>query len=187
MAHLIKAAGHAQATIVSCPARARATGEEITGFSGGPLPLLMETALRGSPCFLGAVAFLRRFRRLGERDALTHGWEVLAAAVATGEPIAYYPYALWESGADGGSEVLDEAARLKQQYQLRQYVAQIPPAQWSPRQLSLLLTATQHLQAQGAAARGRMEQEQAHSAQLQVRLRDGLGQLHATHAALEQG
>ena len=71
-------------------------------------------------------------------------------------------------GGEEGNGDLDEAARLKQQYQLRQYVAQIPPAQWSPRQLSLLLTAAQHLQAQVAAARGRMEQEQAHSAQLQV-------------------
>ena len=65
----------------------------------------METGLRGSPCFLGTVAFLRRFRRLEERDALTHGWEVLAAAVATGEPIAYYPYPLWESGERKGTGI----------------------------------------------------------------------------------
>ena len=81
-------------------------------------------------------------------------------------------------------------------------MAQIPPAQWSPRQLSLLLTAAQHLQAQVAAApappsphpivaeladlRGRMEQEQARTAQLQVQLLECDGQLEGTQAALEE-
>ena len=41
-------------------------------------------------------------------------------------------------------------------------------------------------QGQLQATHAALEQEQAHSAQLQVQLRDGHGQLQATHAALEQ-
>ena len=145
VAHLVKAASHAQASIVCCPSRSRTTGEEIAGFSGGPLPRLIEAPLRRETRFFGAVSFLRQFRRLEDYDALTYGWEILGAALATGERITYYPYPLYESSIDSESTTLDEATRLKQQYQLRQYVAQIPPAQWSKRQLSLLLMATQQL------------------------------------------
>ena len=118
---------------------------------GGPLPRLMETALREGTCFLGAVRILRRFRRLEDHDVLTHGWEVLAAVLVTGGPMAHYPYPLYEAEAAGTA--LDEAGRVKQQYQLRQYVAQIPQGEWSKRQLALLLMATQQLQAQVAAPR----------------------------------
>jgi O-antigen biosynthesis protein len=145
VAHLVKAASHAQASIVCCPLRSRSTGEEIAGFSGGPLPRFIESPLRQGTCFLGAVSFLRQFRRLEDYDALTYGWEILAAALATGERITYYPYPLYESSTDSESTILNEATHLKQQYQLRQYVAQIPPSQWSKRQLSLLLMATQQL------------------------------------------
>ena len=38
VAELVRAAGHAQAAIVSCPARARATGEEIPASRGARCP-----------------------------------------------------------------------------------------------------------------------------------------------------
>jgi hypothetical protein len=107
---------------------------------------------------------------------------------------------------------LAEPARLKQQYQLRQYVGQIPPAQWSPRQLALLLMATQQLLAQGTGPRtGFAEPADAERAkaaeelaqlraahdqvqaelraahdQAQAELRAGHDQVQVTQAALEQ-
>ena len=96
---------------------------------------------------------MREFRYLEEVDADTEGDEIIWAALATGESIAYYPYPLGErrrAAAMNGDS--DHASRLKRQYQMRQFLAHIPPSRWSRRQLHMLLVALQQLQSPTSAA-----------------------------------
>ena len=141
----VKAARQSAAVLVACPRREGPSGQ-VTGFPEGPLPSLLLSPPPGPACLLAAVAFLRDSPHLEDYDGQTGGWELLAAAMATGQPVVCYPYPLYHGGAM--AEPDSEAVRLKRQFQLRSYVAQIPPARWSTRQLHMLLMATQHLQAQ---------------------------------------
>jgi hypothetical protein len=71
------------------------------------------------------------------RDLQALNWQILAAAIATGQTIAYYPYPLHLS--DAVSDLIIPPEQLpKERYYLRQYLSQIEPEKWTQRQLHLL-------------------------------------------------
>jgi len=72
----------------------------------------------------------------------------------------------------------------KQQYYLRQYLAQIPPAEWAPRQLYMLMAALQHLNEKLPSQQ--VITVNAHHSHVLERLREKEQKLHETHEKLHQ-
>lgn len=107
---------------------------------------LLQSNEIGDACSLFKVEFLKRFRHPARKDGKTHDWCILAAAIATGEPIVHYPYPLYEYRMRHDSMIQD-AVWSKERYYLRQYLAEIPPEKWTKRQIYMLMTALQQLQA----------------------------------------
>jgi glycosyltransferase involved in cell wall biosynthesis len=146
-------AAYAGTVIVCSPELAHDTSETITGPFGTYVPGLIREGRSANGFLLVSLKFLREFPYPEEVVADTEGDEIIWAALATGESIAYYPYPLGErrraASTTGDS---DHASRLKRQYQMRQFLAQIPPSRWSRRQLHMLLAALQHLQSPTSAA-----------------------------------
>ena len=141
-------------TAIVCSAELRHdTSETITSPVGTYVPGLIREGGSARGFLLVSLKFLREFPYLEDVDADTEGDEIIWAAMATGERIAYYPYPLGErrraASTTGDS---DHASRLKRQYRMRQFLAQIPPSRWSRRQLHMLLAALQHLQSPTSAA-----------------------------------
>jgi hypothetical protein len=141
-------------TAIVCSAELRHdTSETITGPVGTYVPGLIREGGNARGFLLVSLKFLREFPYLEDVDADTEGDEIIWAAMATGERIAYYPYPLGErrraASTTGDS---DHASRLKRQYRMRQFLAQIPPSRWSRRQLHMLLAALQQLQSPTSAA-----------------------------------
>ena len=146
---LVTAASRSGAAIVSFP-RSHVGGKGDLGAGVSSVPGLLATELDENTCHLVSMSLLREYRYLEDSDALTHGWEVVAAALATGALLVHYPYPLCES-TPGSSVRTGPAQQFKQRHKLRQYLAQIPSGRWSQRQLQMLLAATQHLQFSGEA------------------------------------
>ena len=146
-------ATHTGTAIVCSAELGHATSETITSPVGTYVPGLIREGGSARGFLLVSLKFLREFPYLEDVDADTEGDEIIWAALATGERIAYYPYPLGErrraASTTGDS---DHASRLKRQYQMRQFLAQIPPSRWSRRQLHMLLAASQHLQSPTSAA-----------------------------------
>jgi glycosyltransferase involved in cell wall biosynthesis len=141
---LVVASGRSGAAIISFP-RCHAAGNGKAAASiASSVPGLLASDLDDSIGHLVRTSFLREHRYLEDIDAVTYGWEVVAAALATGALWVHYPYPLWET--DHARRLPDESARVKRSYKVRQYLTQIPTERWSPRQLHMLLTATQQLQ-----------------------------------------
>jgi hypothetical protein len=146
-------AAHTGTAIVCSPELAHDTSETLTGPVGTYIPGLIREGRNASGFLLVSLKFSREFPYLEEVDVDTEGDEIIWAALATGESIAYYPYPLGERrrapSLNGDSA---HASRLKRQYQMRQFLAHIPPSRWSRRQLHMLLVALQHLQSPTSAA-----------------------------------
>jgi O-antigen biosynthesis protein len=146
-------AAYAGTAIVCSPELAHDTSETITGPVGTYIPGLIREGRSARGFLLVSLKFWREFPYLEEVDADTEGDEIIWAALATGESIAYYPYPLGErrraASMNGDS---DHASRLKRQYQMRQFLDHIPPSRWSRRQLHMLLVALQQLQSPTSAA-----------------------------------
>lgn len=138
----VTAAMQSHAALVTCPRKYFGTENGIVTFPGGSLPSLLMNNLCGDPCSLFSKKLLHQFKYIEAVDVQTRGWEIMAAAVATGESIAHYPYPLFECQY----ELTAIPPSSKDQYFLRQYLTQIPPDQWMPRQLYMLMTAVQQLQ-----------------------------------------
>lgn len=142
-----EAAAQSQAAIVTCPRKYFGLKEGLMNFSGGSLPSILKTNLCGDTCSLFSTALLRRFKCIEDQDIHTNTWEVMAAAVATGQKIVHYPYPLYERRVET-EEIPNTIASPKDQYYLRQYLSQIPSDEWAPRQIYMLLTAVQQYQSQ---------------------------------------
>jgi hypothetical protein len=146
-------AAHTGTAIVCSPELAHDTSETITGPVGTYVPGLIREGRSARGFLLVSLKFWREFPYLEEVDADTEGDEIIWAALATGESMAYYPYPLGERRrAASMNSDLDHASRLKRQYQMRQFLTHLPPSRWSRRQLHMLLVALQHLQSPASAA-----------------------------------
>ena len=141
----LEAAGNSHSAIVTCAQKEIGMVERIVSYAGGTLPSLLQSNVYGGECCLFARSLLNQFKHNESKDIHTQSWEIIAAALVTGEKIVYYPYPLYEYIVSSETEI-DREIHAREQYSLRQYLAQIPPSQWSPRQIYMLLTAVQQLQ-----------------------------------------
>jgi hypothetical protein len=146
-------ATHTGTAIVCSAELGHDTSETITSPVGTYVPGLIREGRSARGFLLVSLKFLREFPYLEDVDADTEGDEIIWAALATGESIAYYPYPLGERRrAASVNSDSDHASLLKRQYQMRQFLTHIPPSRWSRRQLHMLLVALQHLQSPTSAA-----------------------------------
>ena len=143
---LVTAALVADADVVVCPqATLGGDGElEELALIDGSLLKLLEFDRNQDISALFSVKLLKEFQYSQERGLLALNWHILAAAIATGKEIAYYPYPLYVTSTS--SESIISAENLpKERYYLRQYLYQIEPSKWNQRQLNLLLTGVEQL------------------------------------------
>lgn len=139
-----EAAQKSHADIITC-ARKEIGSEKIVSFSGGAIPLLFKSNSYEGVCSLFSRSLLEVFRHSESIDISNPAWEIVVAATATGRKIVYFPYPLYEYRGQDES-FFDTIPTLREQYSVRQYLATIPPSDWSARQIYLLLTAVQQLQ-----------------------------------------
>lgn len=140
----VTAACESDAVAVVCPDMTLDKDLEVINSNDGSLLKLLEFNKSRDLCALFAVELLREFRYSEVRDLLALNWHILAAAIATGKEIAYYPYPLYLS--DSHSAIVINPAKIpKERYYLRQYLSQIEVSRWTQRQLNLLLTCVEQL------------------------------------------
>jgi len=140
----VAAACESDAVAVVCPDMKLDKDLEIINSNDGSLLKLLEFNQTQDLCALFAAELLREFRYSEVRDLLALNWHILAAAIATGKEIAYYPYPLYLS--DSHSNFVIKPAKIpKERYYLRQYLSQIEAYRWTQRQLNLLLTCVEQL------------------------------------------
>lgn len=142
---LATAASQSDAAVVVSPEmKLRDRNLEVFNSHDGSLLQLLELNQSRDLCALFSVEFLRAFPYCEVRDLQALNWQILAAAIATGQTIAYYPYPLHLS--DAVSDLIIPPEQLpKERYYLRQYLSQIEPEKWTQRQLHLLLTGIEQL------------------------------------------
>lgn len=140
----VTAACNSDAVAVVCPDMTLDKDLEVINSNDGSLLKLLEFNQSRDLCALFAVDLLREFRYSEVRDLLALNWHILAAALATGKEIAYYPYPLYLSDSHSNF-VINPAKIPKERYYLRQYLSQIEASRWTQRQLNLLLTCVEQL------------------------------------------
>ncbi|HIK18854.1 MAG TPA: glycosyltransferase [Leptolyngbyaceae cyanobacterium M33_DOE_097] len=142
---LVVAMQEANAVAVVCPQLIAAgeTPEFITSVDGNLLKLL-EFNHRHDLTALFSRQLLQQFRYSQERGLQALNWQIFAAAIATNQAIAYYPYPLFAIHPDSAS-IISTTDLAKERYYLRQYLFQIKPEQWHQRQINLLLTGFEQL------------------------------------------
>lgn len=139
----IEIAVNNQADIVTSAQKEIGKEEKIVTYPGGTLPSMMQKNVYGGECCLFSRQILEKFPHTEDKAITTQNWEILTAAVVTGKKIIYYPYPLYEYHLKENSIVeIDDKAK----YSLRQFLAKIPPSEWTSRQIYMLLTAIQQLQ-----------------------------------------
>ncbi|MEH1889823.1 MAG: glycosyltransferase [Nostoc sp.] len=142
---LVTAAITSDADVVVCPQLAlQKDGElEAIAFINGCLLKLLEFNHNQDISVLFSLKLLQEFPYFPERGLLTLNWHILAAAIATGKEIAYYPYPLYVTLHS--QSTINPVNLAKERYYLRQYLYQIEPSKWNQRQLNFLLTGVEQL------------------------------------------
>lgn len=142
---MVAAAAETKAVAVVCPLRIGADEqpESITPVDGNLLKLL-EFNHRYDLTALFSRQFLQQFPYSQERNLQALNWQIFAAAIATDQAIAYYPYPLFTIPPKAASTI-PTANLARERYYLRQYLFQIKPEQWHQRQINLLLTGFEQL------------------------------------------
>ena len=138
----VQAATYSQATIVICKKKDFGESHGEVNFLGGPLPILLQENVCGDACSLFRTQFLKEFKHPDNRDISTQDWEVITSAYITGRKIVYYPYHLYEYRIRSES-MIRGTFFAKEQYYLRQYLAQISPKEWQTRHLYFLMMSIQ--------------------------------------------
>ena len=117
---------------------------EVVTFIDASLLKLLEFNQTRDLCALFSLEWLRSFPYCEERGLRGLNWHLLAAAIATGAEIAYYPYPLsfWDRYS---AQKIPPEAFPKERYYLRGSLSHIESARWSRRQLHLLLTCVEQL------------------------------------------
>jgi O-antigen biosynthesis protein len=142
--NFVNVANQANAMVVMCPQTQTKHGEiALTNLMDSSLLKLLELNYHFDSCALFSRSLLQQFRYLEQLNIDALNWQIIAAAIATGKPTAYYPYPLFLSGEN--AIALAPAQLPKERYHIRQYLSQIAPAQWLPRQLHLMLTGIEQL------------------------------------------
>jgi len=136
-----------QAAIVICPMLCFGNYNGIHNFRLGSVVSLLHENVSGDACSLFSTDVLKKFKHPERRDCSTHDWCIISAAVATGATVVHIPYPLYEYRQRENS-MIKNASFAKERYYVRQYLAQIPPADWSPRQIHMLMAGVQQLNAQ---------------------------------------
>lgn len=192
----IQAAGEAEAMIVTSPDMTLDQDNlEVITFIDGSLLKLLEFNQSRDLCALFSLEWLRSLPYCEERELRALNWHLLAAALATGIEIAYYPYPLYLSDRHAALSIAPETF-AKERYYLRQFLSQIEPARWTKRQLHLLLTCIEQLWQAEAAQQsqwGQIAQKQgyaeAQSAQAQAWMQTALqtqAEVEVLQSALEK-
>ncbi|MEH2138370.1 glycosyltransferase [Nostoc sp.] len=148
---LVTAAIASDADVVVCPQITLENDGELKAmpaavnyaFIDGCLLKLLEFNHNQDISALFSLKLLQEFRYSLERGLLALNWHILAAAIATGKEIAYYPYPLYIT--KNSSSTISSVNLAKERYYLRQYLYQIEPAKWNQRQLNFLLTGVEQL------------------------------------------
>ena len=159
---LVRAAFYSGASIVTCARKEIGKVERVMTTSGTSLPAFLKSKSIVSKGFLCSISLLKQFGYTERKDIQTQNWEVFAAAVAMGKKIISYPYPLYEYLVNS-EMTCDDHIPPREQYSIRQYLAQIPPKDWSHRQIYMLLTAVQQLQSQHLDSSKKSENEMIYS------------------------
>lgn len=141
----IETAVNANAVIVTSAQKEIGAVDRIVSYSGGTLPTMMKGNVYGGECCLFSRQLLEKFPYTEDKDIDSQNWEIITAAVVTGQTIIYYPYPLYEYFVTA-EYPLNQEMSAKAKYSLRQFLAKIPPEKWSKRQIYMLMTAVQQLQ-----------------------------------------
>ncbi len=188
---LADASVHAQAEAIVVP-----TANKTSPFVAAPFrqnsvsELLQTTSLEGA-CFLFKTSFLKKFKYLKQPDLGNRDRSIFSVAVANGAKIVHYPYPLYEYRLRHNS-MIQPASFDKERYYLRQYLAQLPASEWSPRQIYMMMTAIQalnaqqeQLQKQTQRAQAETQQVQAELAEVRQKLKNARGNLRGMRESLE--
>ncbi|QLE44451.1 glycosyltransferase [Nostoc sp. C052] len=143
--NLVTAAIASNADVVVCPqVTLQEDGElEAIPLIDGSLLKLLEFNHNQDISALFSLKLLQEFRYFPERGLFALNWHILAAAIATGKEIAYYPYPLYVTS--NSDSRINSVNLAKERYYLRQYLYQIEPSKWNQRQLNFLLTGIEQL------------------------------------------
>lgn len=143
---LVTAAWEAEADAIVCPQATLGEGEELETLTliDGCLLNLLEFNYNQDITALFSLKLLKEFAYSQERGILALNWHIIAGAIATDKPIAYYPYPLYFINSNT-HQVIPPENLPKERYYLRQYLFQISPSKWNQRQLNLLLTGIEQL------------------------------------------
>ncbi|MEH1803813.1 MAG: glycosyltransferase [Nostoc sp.] len=148
---LVMAAIASNADVVVCPQVTLQADGELKAmpaavnyaFIDGCLLKLLEFNHNQDISALFALKLLQEFRYSPERGLFALNCHILAAAIATGKEIAYYPYPLYATS--NSASTTNPVNLAKERYYLRQYLYQIEPSKWNQRQLNFLLTGIEQL------------------------------------------
>jgi AraC-like DNA-binding protein len=141
----IETAVNANAVIVTSAQKEIGAVDRIVSYSGGTLPTMMKGNAYGGECCFFSRQLLDKFPYTEDKEIDSQNWEIITAAVVTGENIVYYPYPLYEYFVASEYPINQEMS-AKAKYSLRQFLAKIPPEKWRKRQIYMLMTAVQQLQ-----------------------------------------
>ena len=138
----VTAALTAQADAVVSPQVTVAEDGTKINLIDGCLLKLLEFNYNQDISALYSLKLLKEFPYSQERGIFALNWNIIAAAIATGKEIAYYPYPLYTSSTQSTNNPINIA---KERYYIRQYLYQIESSKWNQRQLNLLLTGVEQL------------------------------------------
>jgi O-antigen biosynthesis protein len=181
----VEAAIANQAAIVACPMLCFGIHNGVHHFKLSSVFQLLHMNEVGDACSLFSIEFLKKFKHPERRDCSTQDWCILSAAIATDATVVHLPYPLYEYRQRQNS-MIKNASFSKERYYVRQYLAQIPPQDWSPRQLYMLMTGVQQLNAQLAASQAETAAAQAELEQVRQRLRRVRIRKETAEQALEE-
>ncbi|WP_292843521.1 glycosyltransferase [Nostoc sp. NMS8] len=125
---LVTAAIASDADVVVCPQVALQEDGELEAmpaavnyaFIDGSLLKLLEFNHNQDISALFSLKLLQEFRYFPERGLFALNWHILAAAIATGKEIAYYPYPLYITS--NFDSTINPVNLAKERYYLRQYL-----------------------------------------------------------------
>lgn len=116
-------------------------------FTGGLLPTMLQSNCWGDAGALFSMKILRKFKHTEDRSTVHHDdWYITTATSVTGEKMGYHTYPLYYYRVRPDSMIHSISKNLaRDQSQLRRYLYQIEPSNYSHRHIYMLLTATQQL------------------------------------------
>ena len=147
----VAAAQKSRAAIVIAATIRFGSVSRIDSYRNSSITDALQMNYTGDICSLFSIPLLKKFKYPEKQDCDPHEWYIISAAIATEATIIHYPYPLYEY-RDTATTPTNRSSLSKERYYLRQYLAQIPSSEWSQRQLYMLMTGVQQLNAQLSAS-----------------------------------